>query len=102
MPTPKPGLLLDSSLDRRIEAEAHDAFRELWDRVVERGDAGGSRLVTPTMVKDAIEARLRDYLPKGTLLPIVDVRINAARTGFDIALKPAEVRMTLTQVGKKF
>ena len=98
MPTPKPGLILHPSLDNRIEAEAHDAFRELWDRAVARGDAGGSRMVTPTMVREAVERRLRDLLGANVLHPVVKVSLNADRTGFDIEIRPASVPVVMRQV----
>lgn len=75
------------SVDDKVEAEAKDAFRELWDRVVDQG--GG--MVTRAMVKEAIETRLRDYLGPGVFLPNVVVELNATRTGFDIEITPAKV-----------
>lgn len=80
---------IDPSMDDKIAAHAQDAFRELWDRTVDNATADPqSRLVTPTMAKEAIERRLRDVLGAGVQLPNVKVTINAARTGFDITITP--------------
>lgn len=90
---------VDPSLDRKLEAHAADAFRELWDATVDNATLDPkSRLVTPTMVKEAVERRLADIQGKGVLLPIVEVKINAARTGFDIEIRPAVVPVTIRQV----
>jgi hypothetical protein len=82
-------LVVDPKMDDRIKAVATDAVRELWDRTVDRAtEDPRSRLVTPAMVKTAIEERLRDYLGAGVLLPVVKVDLRADRTGFDIDIQP--------------
>lgn len=95
---PTPGILLAPSVDQRVEAQARDAFRELWDRVVTKADAGsGSRWLTRAMVKDAIDARLRDFLGPGVRAPRVEVRVNVDGTGFDIDIQPASMRISVTE-----
>ena len=74
------------SLDRRLEEHARDAVRALIDDTV-RVHGEGTVLITPTMAKDAIVKRLRDVLGPGVLPPRVEVRMNAARTGFDIDMR---------------
>ena len=82
---------VEANMDRRIEAQAQDALRELWDARAKLGEQTGNphdRLVTLQMVKDAVERRLRDFLPRGSLMPIVRVDLNARRTGFVIDIRP--------------
>jgi len=90
---------VDPSMDDRVSAHARDAMRDLWDRTVDNATLDPrSRLITPAMVKAAVEERLRDYTGAGVLLPQVDVCVNADRTGFDVKVKPAVVPAVMRQV----
>lgn len=91
--------IIDPSLDHRVEGAALDAFRALWDRVVDNATADPrSRLVTPTMVKAALDLRIRDLLGPGVLPPEISVRVNAERTGFTVEIRPAVVPYVMRQV----
>lgn len=79
-------------MNELVEAQALDAFRCLWDRTVDNATADPeSRRVTPSAVKAAIEDRLREAMPKGSLLPDVSVKVNAERTGFSVEITPAKI-----------
>ncbi len=87
------------ALNEKVEAVAVDAMRDLWDRTVDNATLDpASRLVTPSMVRDAIEARLADYLGAGVLLPKVRVEMNAERTGFVTTITPGTVPGVVRQV----
>ena len=75
-------------VDERVRAHAADALRELWDRTVDNAtEDPRTRVVTPSMVKKAIDERLAAVLGPGVLPPIVEVRVNADRTGFEVEIR---------------
>lgn len=72
------------TMDRLIEQEAARAVEEIQSR---------TSVLTPTLVKGAIEKRLRAYLGPGAVLPKVSVGLRRREYGggYDVEITPGDV-----------